>query len=160
MKSYDFDAVTYDGAAYCVACLPKGVDANDSDVCSAIFADSEWDSYPVCHACGRTHDYVSLTSHGRTEAWIREYRITDDELATLRGFCEAWHGGQWTNAYAYLSSGARERAYDAYCELSRAVDRWTGDDEDIEAERAFIDAIEAKKTTGVPTCEAMRALER
>lgn len=59
MKAYDFDAVTYDASVYCTECLPDGVSVDDEEV-HPIFADSEWDSYPVCDACGTEHDYVSL----------------------------------------------------------------------------------------------------
>lgn len=59
MKSFDYEAVTYDGAVYCVECLPDGVTMNSDEV-SPIFADSEWDSAPVCDACGAEHDYVTV----------------------------------------------------------------------------------------------------
>ena len=59
MKSYDFDAVIYNGEIYCVECLPDGVDVNDEDVLP-IFADSEWCSFPVCIVCQRSHDCVSI----------------------------------------------------------------------------------------------------
>jgi hypothetical protein len=72
MKAYDYEAFTYDGAVYCCGCLPEGVGALDEDV-SPIFADSEWDSYPVCDACGAEHDYVGLTSYGQ------ENQSTEDE---------------------------------------------------------------------------------
>lgn len=64
MKSYDFDAVTYDGAVYCCECVP--VDANPEDI-FPIFADEELDYYPVCDKCGHEHDYMSLTSYGLQE---------------------------------------------------------------------------------------------
>ena len=79
MKAYDFEAVTYDGAVYCTGCLPDGVDA-DSEGVYPIFADSEWDSYPVCDACGAEHDYMSLTSDG--QSWLAE-RKRDEFLAAL-----------------------------------------------------------------------------
>ena len=61
MKSYDFEAIAYEGECYCVDCLPNGVSVNDEDV-YPIFADSEWDDYPVCAVCGTVHDYVGLIS--------------------------------------------------------------------------------------------------
>lgn len=61
MKSYDYEACAYDGAIYCIACLPEGVTTEDAD---PIFAGSEWDAYPVCDHCGGVHDYVSLTTEG------------------------------------------------------------------------------------------------
>ena len=59
MKSYDFDAVVYDGEIYCIGCLPKIFPINRDDV-HPIFADSEWGYYPVCTRCGKEHDYMSL----------------------------------------------------------------------------------------------------
>lgn len=59
MKSYDFEAVVYDGEVYCTECLPEGVSVKDEAV-SPIFADSEWDWAPVCDKCGTEHDYVSV----------------------------------------------------------------------------------------------------
>lgn len=72
VKAYDFDAVVYTAndtsVVLCVACLPPGITINDRSV-YPIFADSEWDSAPVCDRCGKQHDYVNLTnegaSHGR-----------------------------------------------------------------------------------------------
>jgi hypothetical protein len=59
MKSNDFDAVTYQGEVYCWDHLPDGVTLKNEEV-NPIFADSEWDYYPVCCHCGIVHDYVSL----------------------------------------------------------------------------------------------------
>ncbi len=59
MKSYDYYAVTYDGAVYCAEHLPDGVTLDTEGVFPA-FADSEWDTYPVCDACFMQHDYVVL----------------------------------------------------------------------------------------------------
>ena len=59
MLAFDFEACTYDGAVYCVSCLPDGVD-EDSEGVSPIFADSEWETYPVCSHCGEVHEYVNL----------------------------------------------------------------------------------------------------
>jgi hypothetical protein len=73
MKSYDYEAVAYDGDVYCLGCLPKGVDEKDAD---PIFADSEWDYYPVCCVCRGVHDYVNLTSYGRKELQRQRERQT------------------------------------------------------------------------------------
>ena len=59
MKAWDFDAVVYDGAVYCVECLPDGVSTDDDDVCP-IFASDEWDYAPCCDDCGYEHDYMSV----------------------------------------------------------------------------------------------------
>lgn len=59
MKSYDFDAVTFDCDVWCVGCLPPGVKTDNPDVCP-IFADSEWEYVPVCNVCGMEHDYVTV----------------------------------------------------------------------------------------------------
>ena len=71
MKSYDFLAVVVDCDVLCVGCLPDDVSVNDEDV-HPIFADSEWDSYPVCSECGREHDYVSLTTYGQNQRDISQ----------------------------------------------------------------------------------------
>jgi hypothetical protein len=63
MKSYDYEAVSCDGAIYCTQCLPAGI-TEDSEGVHPVFADSEWDYYPVCDHCHGVHDYVSLTSDG------------------------------------------------------------------------------------------------
>ena len=59
MKSYDYEAVVYDGAEYCAECLPEGVSVNDEEV-SPIFADAEVDRPVVCDACGTVHDYMNV----------------------------------------------------------------------------------------------------
>lgn len=59
MKSFDYEAVTYDAAAYCVECLPEGVDV-DSEEVSPIFADAEVAAAVVCDACGAEHDYMNI----------------------------------------------------------------------------------------------------
>lgn len=59
MKSYDYEAVTYDCDIYCTGCLPDGV-SDESEGVFPIFADSEWDYIPVCCECGYEHDYVSI----------------------------------------------------------------------------------------------------
>ena len=63
MKDFDYDAVIYDGEVYCKECLPSGIRLNNADV-SPIFAGSEWDSFPICCACGEQHTYMNLTEHG------------------------------------------------------------------------------------------------
>lgn len=70
MKSWDFDAVGYDGDVYCVECLPDGVSVDDDGV-FPIFADSEWERPPVCCVCGTEHDYVAILG--------REETIDEDE---------------------------------------------------------------------------------
>lgn len=62
MKSYDYDAATYDSDIYCVECLPDVFEpeAIDSGDVHPIFADSEWDYVPTCCVCGAEHDYVIL----------------------------------------------------------------------------------------------------
>ncbi len=54
MKSYNYYACVLDGEVYCNECLPSlsGIEP--------IFANSEWDCYPVCCECGEVHDYVIL----------------------------------------------------------------------------------------------------
>ncbi len=57
MKSYDYYGYTFEADAYCLGCLP--VSFNEEGV-MPIFADSEWDYYPVCSICGKELDYVQL----------------------------------------------------------------------------------------------------
>lgn len=57
MKSYDYEAVIYDGDIYCIGCLPDNIIA---DNVYPIFADSEWDYIPVCCECGYEHDYICI----------------------------------------------------------------------------------------------------
>lgn len=75
MKSYDYDAVVYDGEEFCVECLPDGVDVDSDDV-SPIFADSEVDRYPVCRQCGAEHIYMNLTIDG--QKWLDERETKED----------------------------------------------------------------------------------
>jgi len=100
MKSFDYEAVVYDCEVYCVSCLPGGVDVEGDDV-SPIFADSEWDYYPVCAECGEVHNYINLTVEGRRI--IREHAMKEatrhivSEFERLRtpydinnGYCQEW----------------------------------------------------------------------
>lgn len=84
MKSYDYEACAYDGAVYCNGCLPDGIDENHEDI-SPVFADSEWDSYPVCDHCGCVHDYVSLTSVGLAEQEM-ERALSEHQCGSYDGF--------------------------------------------------------------------------
>jgi hypothetical protein len=61
MKSFDFEAVAYDGEVFCVDCLPDDVDGGSEGV-MPIFADSEWDYAPVCCICGEKHEYMTILS--------------------------------------------------------------------------------------------------
>lgn len=61
MQAFSFEAVVYDCEVYCEDCLPDGVDVNGDDV-SPIFADSTWDTPPVCTMCGAEHDYMNVLS--------------------------------------------------------------------------------------------------
>lgn len=67
MKSYEFEAVIYNGNIYCCECLPPKVDINDDDV-MPIFGDSEWEYIPTCCICGEQHIYVTLLD----ETWNGE----------------------------------------------------------------------------------------
>ncbi len=59
MKSYSYYACVYNGEVYCNGCLPTSV-APYSSGAQPIFANSEWDYYPICCECGEVHDYVVL----------------------------------------------------------------------------------------------------
>jgi len=58
MKATDVVAYAEDGAIYCPNC------ANESESMEPVFADSEWDSFPTCDACGEKIKEVSLTRGG------------------------------------------------------------------------------------------------
>lgn len=57
MKSYDFEAVIVEDGVFCLECVPPNVEAEDG---FPIFADSEWENYPVCCVCNFVHEYVTL----------------------------------------------------------------------------------------------------
>lgn len=100
MNAADFEAVAYDGAVYCLSCLPDGVDS-DSEECSPVFADSEWDCYPTCDACQAEHDYVALTSDGirwrQSRNWSERMRkALDDHKGKLPAFTSL---GSYTMVY-------------------------------------------------------------
>jgi hypothetical protein len=69
MHAHDYEAVVFRGEVYCTSCIPTTTDADPEEV-SPIFADSEWDRYPVCDVCHGEHDYVGLTTDGKI--WRRE----------------------------------------------------------------------------------------
>jgi hypothetical protein len=62
MWNSDFEAVIYHGTVYCSGCMPKSVSLASEQV-YPIFAGTEVDSYPVCDACGREHDYMVLNQY-------------------------------------------------------------------------------------------------
>jgi hypothetical protein len=64
MKSWDFEAVVFGGKVYCKGCLPPGVKPDDPRI-TPIFAEDEWDSFPMCEKCGTQHKYMNLTRDGR-----------------------------------------------------------------------------------------------
>ena len=59
MKTWDYEAVGYEGDTYCIGCLPDGVGMQSGNV-APIFECSSWDTYPICIVCGHEHDYVGL----------------------------------------------------------------------------------------------------
>lgn len=73
MKAWDFDAVVYDGAVYCVECVPRKAKAEET---APIFACHELDAYPTCSKCGGLHDYMGLTRDG-IEYERRQGRYSD-----------------------------------------------------------------------------------
>ena len=122
MKSFDFEAVVYDGAVYCVECCP--VDVEDEDV-APIFADEEWGYAPVCDACGRVHDYVTLLEEApepddlvlsptgplgsRTllsvvdGPVIGEYSTEEEAIQAARDYCQ--REGYWPNLWMLSDHG-------------------------------------------------------
>lgn len=77
MKAYEYNACVFRGEVYCNECLPTNAQttikndifggsitfSRNSGEVHPIFADSEWDSYPVCSKCGKIHDYVVLLDY-------------------------------------------------------------------------------------------------
>jgi len=57
MKAFEYDAVIFENEIYCLSCVPDDVSLKD---CEPIFADSEWQSYPVCNECEEIHTYVKI----------------------------------------------------------------------------------------------------
>jgi len=84
MKAYDYEAVVIDCTILCIECLPQGVSVDSEDV-SPIFADSEWDRYPVCDKCGYLHNYVNLTDDGRQYETEQAGPQTDDIVISNLG---------------------------------------------------------------------------
>ena len=75
MKAWDYNAVTYDGAVYCIGCLPKGVKEEDDEV-RPIFASEEWQCPgPTCDSCHELHDYMGILHDGCKHA----SKTTDDD---------------------------------------------------------------------------------
>ena len=67
MKSYDYEAVTYDCEVYCLECLPMHAKAKCHTEVYPIFADSEWDYAPTCCKCGTVHDYMNILQPKKEE---------------------------------------------------------------------------------------------
>lgn len=89
MKSFDYDAVAYEGDYYCTECLPDGVDVESDDV-QPVFADAEVDNYPVCGACHAEHDYMALTTEGH--AFLEERTFGEPFALFFRAYleCAVW----------------------------------------------------------------------
>jgi hypothetical protein len=83
MKAFDFEAVVYDGAEYCVECLPKGVSVNDEDV-SPIFADESRERPAICNECAAEHDYMPLPP--KLPFFLFEMREGDDNDVSVSEF--------------------------------------------------------------------------
>jgi hypothetical protein len=93
MKSFDYEAMSYQGDIYCVSCLPAGVGVDDEEV-YPVFADSEWECYPpTCCVCGYEHDYVN-TIH-------QEEDITCKVCGEVRKGCKGCGKGMGEKECAY-----------------------------------------------------------
>jgi len=126
MKAFDYDAVTYDCAVYCVGCLPAGVNVNSDEV-HPVFADSEWDTAPVCDACGEVHDYVTLLGKVEYRAWsIVEGAIDEDETFDDAATRDAYAA---TLADTIRSEGCKDwQVYVANVTAGCAVGEWAGEE--------------------------------
>ena len=64
MKSYEIVAwASPDGCVICTACADERGHSHDEDF-TPVFADSEWDSYPVCGICEKVIEYVTVIEKG------------------------------------------------------------------------------------------------
>ena len=82
MKSWEYEGyTTKDGGVICCDCTGKlSEDEENKFGYMPIFADSEWDYYPVCDICLCELDYVGLTSYGMK---YRKEVETDENLSDL-----------------------------------------------------------------------------
>lgn len=106
MRCDHYEALTHDGAVYCVECLPADV-TEDSEEVHPVFADSEWDAYPVCDSCTRVHTYVGLTPYGERCEYLRH------ESREMREF-RARHKADDRSPHRELPSIAWPGAYPLY----------------------------------------------
>lgn len=113
MKSYDYEAVTYDGAAYCVECLPEGVTSSDEEV-SPIFADAEVDAAVVCDACGSIHDYMNVRGlqfphvDAIAKALANVRKVIDGECDVR---LQVYDNGDWAIRYGSADYDQDHRGY-------------------------------------------------
>lgn len=124
MKSYDYEAVAYDGAIYCVDCLPEGIDVDsDEDEVSPLFADSEHETTPVCDKCKHVHDYVSIIYGGKDEDLGNFYRLDEKTFfeASLDGIQEYYAWDMHREHYLWRDKGkvTPERFAEIYDDLDR-----------------------------------------
>lgn len=83
MKSYEVMGYCQDGEFQCIACC----DGIDTEECDPVFADSEWDCYPVCCVCGEKCEDVNLTNEGiiyeaSFKDGIETFYMSKEELLT------------------------------------------------------------------------------
>jgi len=67
MNASDVVGYTEDGEFFCPACCPDPVGM------TPVFADSEWDYYPVCGACLEQVKDVGLTCYGQEQENLRKF---------------------------------------------------------------------------------------
>lgn len=63
MKSDDYEALSWEGQAYCVDCLPPEV----KEKATPILAEHKVDVYPACCICQKVHSYLDLTEYGQRQ---------------------------------------------------------------------------------------------
>jgi hypothetical protein len=81
MKSYDVVGYAIDGAVYCEHCAGKWT-KEERDASGPVFADSEWDGYPVCDECMEMITDVGLTTEGiKIEAGNAIEKVYGREIA-------------------------------------------------------------------------------
>lgn len=133
MNAYDYEAVVVEGEIYCVGCAGEYDDkAVADDYVSPIFADSEWDSYPVCTACHAEHDYVNLTDEGRAAL------AAPDDFVRAYLECAVWSSSTSDGeSLEYLNYSADDFSCDAEDSARKDCDDfWKANRADLAATRA------------------------
>lgn len=105
MKSYDVLGYALDGYVVCSDCSTEEDDKNGD----AIFADSEWDSYPTCDRCLQEIEDIQLTTDGI------EWLHGTGRKADWESFSDIFPEQARTFYYAYLATDNKWYCLDYFC---------------------------------------------